>query len=237
VTKAADRAAEFTEFVEAGSASLLRAALVLLDTREEAEDALQLALLRTFRRWDHARQAPEAYSRAVLVNVCRERWRHRRRHPEVPGTFSDIGPLAEVVSFAEAVDRRHVLVRVAARSAPCRPRGSGTVARGHQQPGLDTAAAADPSGHCIVLMLTPPFRPTAPGNRGDPNIPPDARGISVGRYHAWLIPGGYARPGGITLVIEGTARGKVSGQVEDLVIDSTGLSQAALVSAVSAGLS
>ena len=78
------REAEFTEFVGAASARLLRAALVLLDTREEAEDALQLALLRTFRRWDRARQAPEAYSRTVLVNVCRERWRYRARHPECP---------------------------------------------------------------------------------------------------------------------------------------------------------
>ena len=115
VSKAANREAEFTEFVEAASASLLRAALVLLDTREEAEDALQLALLRTFRRWDRAKQAPEAYSRAVLVNVCRERWRHRKRHPEVVGKLSDVGPLAEVVSFAEAVDRRHVLVRMLRR--------------------------------------------------------------------------------------------------------------------------
>ena len=115
VSKGASREAEFTEFVEAASASLLRAALVLLDTREEAEDALQLALLRTFRRWDRAKQAPEAYSRAVLVNVCRERWRHRKRHPEVAGKLSDVGPLAEVVSFAEAVDRRHVLVRVLRR--------------------------------------------------------------------------------------------------------------------------
>jgi RNA polymerase sigma-70 factor (sigma-E family) len=115
VSRAADRAAEFTEFVEAASASLLRAALVLLDTREEAEDALQLALLRTFRRWDRAKQAPEAYSRVVLVNVCRERWRHRKRHPEIPGALGDVGPLAEVVSFAEAVDRRHVLVRMLRR--------------------------------------------------------------------------------------------------------------------------
>jgi RNA polymerase sigma-70 factor (sigma-E family) len=115
VSRAADRAADFTEFVETSSASLLRAALVLLDTREEAEDALQLALLRTFRRWDRAKQAPEAYSRAVLVNVCRERWRHRKRHPEVAGTLGDVGPLAEVASFAEAVDRRHVLVRVLRR--------------------------------------------------------------------------------------------------------------------------
>jgi RNA polymerase sigma factor (sigma-70 family) len=96
-------------FVEAASASLLRAALVLLDSREEAEDALQLTLLRTFRRWDRAKEAPEAYSRAVLVNVCRERWRHRARHPETVRSLVDAG---EVVSFTEAVDRRHVLVRM-----------------------------------------------------------------------------------------------------------------------------
>lgn len=110
-----DREAAFTEFVEAASASLLRAALVLLDTREEAEDALQLTLLRTFRRWERAKEAPEAYSRAVLVNVCRERWRHRARHPEVTGMLGDVGELASVASFSEAVDRRHVLVRMLRR--------------------------------------------------------------------------------------------------------------------------
>jgi RNA polymerase sigma-70 factor (sigma-E family) len=108
----ADREAEFTQFVGAASASLLRAALVLLDTREDAEDALQLTLLRTFRRWDRAKEAPEAYSRAVLVNVCRERWRHRARHPEVTGVLDDVGSQAVVLSFTEAVDRRHVLVRM-----------------------------------------------------------------------------------------------------------------------------
>lgn len=109
----AGREAEFTEFAGTASARLLRAALVLLDTREEAEDALQVALLRTFRHWDRARQAPEAYSRTVLVNVCRERWRHRFRHPEVTGVPPEAG--AVVASFAEAVDRRHVLVRVLRR--------------------------------------------------------------------------------------------------------------------------
>jgi len=105
----ARRDAEFTEFVQAASPSLLRAALVLLDSREDAEDALQVTMLRTYRRWDQAREAPLAYSRAVLVNACRERWRHLRRHPEIS---QDVGELANVVSFAEAVDRRHVLVRV-----------------------------------------------------------------------------------------------------------------------------
>jgi len=105
----ASRDAEFTEFVQAASGSLLRAALVLLDSREDAEDALQVTMLRTYRRWDRAKEAPLAYARAVLVNACRERWRHLRRHPEIS---QDVGELANVVSFAEAVDRRHVLVRV-----------------------------------------------------------------------------------------------------------------------------
>ena len=115
MSRSRDREAEFTAFVEAGSASLLRAALVLLDTREEAEDAVQTVLLRTFRRWEHAKQAPGAYSRAVLVNVCRERWRYRARHPEAPGILACADQLADVTSFAEAVDRRHVLVRVLRR--------------------------------------------------------------------------------------------------------------------------
>jgi RNA polymerase sigma-70 factor (sigma-E family) len=103
------REAEFTAFVETASPALLRAALVLLSSREDAEDALQLTLLRTYRRWDRAKEAPAAYARAVLINACRERWRHRARHPE---TTSDMESLGDVISFAEAVDRRHVLVRM-----------------------------------------------------------------------------------------------------------------------------
>jgi RNA polymerase sigma-70 factor (sigma-E family) len=103
------REAEFTEFVQDVSPSLLRAAVVLLGSREDAEDVLQVTLLRTYRRWDQARAAPKAYARAVLVNACRERWRHRDRHPEIG---QDMDELANVVSFAEAVDRRRVLVRV-----------------------------------------------------------------------------------------------------------------------------
>jgi RNA polymerase sigma factor (sigma-70 family) len=111
----ASRDAEFTGFVQAASPSLLRAALVLLDSREDAEDVLQVTMLRTYRRWEQARQAPQAYARAVLVNACRERWRHRGRHPEISqdvDVLAGVDTLSNVVSFAEAVDRRHVLVRV-----------------------------------------------------------------------------------------------------------------------------
>jgi RNA polymerase sigma factor (sigma-70 family) len=82
---------------------------VLLDSREDAEDVLQVSLLRTYRRWEQAREAPQAYARVVLVNACRERWRHRGRHPEIS---QDVDELAQVLSFTEAVDRRHVLVRL-----------------------------------------------------------------------------------------------------------------------------
>ena len=94
----AGRDAEFTEFVQAASPSLLRAALVLLDSREDAEDALQVTMLRTYRRWEQARQAPQAYARTVLVNACRERWRHRGRHPEIS---QDVDELANVVPIEE----------------------------------------------------------------------------------------------------------------------------------------
>jgi RNA polymerase sigma-70 factor (sigma-E family) len=104
-----NRDAEFTEFVQAASQTLLRAALVLLNSREDAEDALQLTLLRTYRRWDRAKEAPAAYARAVLLNACRERWRHQSRHPETTGDMESLG---DVISFADAVDRRHVLVKM-----------------------------------------------------------------------------------------------------------------------------
>jgi len=123
---------------------------------------------------------------------------------------------------------------VAARSAPCRPHGGDTTSPGGQPSGPDAAAAVDPSGHCILLMLTAPFRPAVPGSGGDPNVPRSAQGVTVGRYHAWLIPDGPRQPGSITVVIEGAAR---NGQIQDLVINSTGLSRPALISAVSAGLS
>ena len=57
-----------------------RGVMLALNSRNNPEDALQVTLLRTYRRWEQAKQAPHAYARAVLVNACRERWRHRRRH-------------------------------------------------------------------------------------------------------------------------------------------------------------
>jgi RNA polymerase sigma-70 factor (sigma-E family) len=71
----------FDAFVEAQSGPMLRFAYLLTGDRGHAEDLLQTALLRTMRHWPRARQAPEAYTRQVLVNLSRDRIRGLRRRP------------------------------------------------------------------------------------------------------------------------------------------------------------
>lgn len=76
----------------------------------------------------------------------------------------------------------------------------------------------------------PPVRPAVPGQAGDPDVPRGARQVSAGRYHAWLLPPRQGEPG---LVIESAAPG---GQLQDLVISGSGLSQPELLALVGAGL-
>ena len=124
---------------------------------------------------------------------------------------------------------------VAASSAPCGPGNGGN----HPGPAPTenpaservAMAAAVESGACLVMLLTSPF---VSSTRGDPNLPRDARPLTLGHYHGWLIPNGYWRPGGTTVVIE---RAEPGGRLQDLVITSAGLSPPAMVSLVSAGLS
>ena len=84
------------------------------------------------------------------------------------------------------------------------------------------AAAASP-GVCVLMLLTP----ASGKGRVDPDVPRGAKEVTAGRYRAWLAPHGYAGDGA-ALIIEGEGR--------DLVVGSAGLSQAGLVSLVSAGL-
>lgn len=99
---------QFRSFAASFSATLLRAAYLLLGDLNLAEDAVQSTMLRTFRRWDHARDAPEAYSRTVLVSVCHDHWRQQRRQvEEVLADTTDLD--AATASFTEDVERRHAL--------------------------------------------------------------------------------------------------------------------------------
>jgi RNA polymerase sigma-70 factor (sigma-E family) len=75
----------FEAFVSRSATVLLRTAVLLVGNPETAEDLLQVALLRTARRWRASRAAPEAYARAVLVNLARDEHRRAtRRVREAP---------------------------------------------------------------------------------------------------------------------------------------------------------
>ncbi len=75
----------FEAFVSRSTTRLMRSAYLLCGDRQIAEDLLQMTMMRTARRWSSARSAPEAYARAVLVNLARDHARRSlRRVDEVP---------------------------------------------------------------------------------------------------------------------------------------------------------
>jgi RNA polymerase sigma-70 factor (sigma-E family) len=99
---------EFTEFVRGRSTALLRTAVLLAGgDRGHAEDLLQGVLERMYVRWDRISGAPEAYARRALVNAATNRWRGRRRRPELPLAEDRPAP----ADGPAAVDLRDALVR------------------------------------------------------------------------------------------------------------------------------
>jgi RNA polymerase sigma-70 factor (sigma-E family) len=94
---------DFDAFVQEHSATLLGVAVLLTADRGSAEDLLQVALLRTARRWAAARHNPAAYSRRVLVNLAKDNWRNRSRRPREVSEFTDVLPAA---GTADAADER-----------------------------------------------------------------------------------------------------------------------------------
>lgn len=87
--------ADFDDFVRASSTDLLRLATLLTHNREDAEDLLQVAFIRTGNRWKTARNDPCAYARRVVINLSKNRWRDRSRRPETVREISDLD-LSEV---------------------------------------------------------------------------------------------------------------------------------------------
>jgi hypothetical protein len=138
----------------------------------------------------------------------------------------------------------------AATSAPCRPfaitrqlpRQNGA----DQQPADSQAmrAAASTAGGCIVLTLTAPYTPTTAAP--DPYAWSTAQPVQAGSYHGYLwrvsvLVGrgatGYLKPGWHTATNLDLQLPAGDGQMRDLVIGATGLTDPALIKIATRGLS
>src|SRR5712691_5003209 len=107
-----DAGDSFEEFVRGRSAYLFQLALLLAgQNQEDAEDLLQVALERAWRRRAvrYRQGSPEPYVRRILVNASIDRWRRLRRRGEEPLQDSGPGPLAP--DPAGMVLRRDLLMR------------------------------------------------------------------------------------------------------------------------------
>ena len=76
VSRRVAREREFTAFVEQASPELLRIGWFLTGDVHAAQDLVQTALLRTYRRW-HRIDPPRAvaYTRTIMLNHARDEWR------------------------------------------------------------------------------------------------------------------------------------------------------------------
>ncbi|MBM7516102.1 SigE family RNA polymerase sigma factor [Nocardioides nitrophenolicus] len=83
--EATHRPPAFEEYVAARGPALWRSAWLLTGDRHRAEDLVQTALLKCWRRWDRIAdpQAVDAYVRRTMVTTYTDWWR-RRWNGEVP---------------------------------------------------------------------------------------------------------------------------------------------------------
>lgn len=101
--------AEFEAFVTREGRRLLGFAFLLTSNRQDAEDLVQLTLLRAAGRWPAARKHPEGYARTVLVNLARDRWRARRRSAESVAADLDGWPADGHDGMSAVLDRELLL--------------------------------------------------------------------------------------------------------------------------------
>jgi RNA polymerase sigma-70 factor (sigma-E family) len=96
---------EFTEYVTARWATLVRSAVLLGCTPSEAEDLVQSALERCLLKWNRVRVAEDrdAYVHRVLVNCFRSS-RRRRWHGELPSASLPESPDSDQTAGVDETD-------------------------------------------------------------------------------------------------------------------------------------
>lgn len=109
-----DEMAAFDAFVDARWAMLVRTAVLLGCSIDDAEDAAQTALLQCFRHWSRVTSAenPDAYAHQVLVNTVR-RARKRMWKAEIPVAQAPDHRRVEGADLhASSVDLRRALAQL-----------------------------------------------------------------------------------------------------------------------------
>ena len=81
-----DRESEFTAYVLARQRRFVRFGYLLTGDPYEAEDLVQSALAKVYRKWDSIEGSPDAYVRQTIINEHRSWWRRTWRHKEVTGS-------------------------------------------------------------------------------------------------------------------------------------------------------
>jgi RNA polymerase sigma-70 factor (sigma-E family) len=98
----------FEEYVAARRGALLRTAYLLTGSRDDAEDLVQVALIKAVPHWKRIADHPEPYVRKILARESVSRWRRRRWRElpsdELPETHID-GPAEDRVELQRALGR------------------------------------------------------------------------------------------------------------------------------------
>ncbi|WP_121252805.1 SigE family RNA polymerase sigma factor [Nocardioides ferulae] len=97
----------FEQYVAARMPALLRTAYLLTGGHHDAEDLVQVALLKVVPKWRRIADDPDAYVRRVLVNENVSRWRGRRwrevHTDRVPERAADTEPTDDRLVLRQAL--------------------------------------------------------------------------------------------------------------------------------------
>jgi RNA polymerase sigma-70 factor (sigma-E family) len=107
-----ERQADFSAYVAARQRRLVRFAYLLTGDAHEAEDLVQAALLKVYRRWHSVHGSPDAYVRRAIVNEHHSSWRRPSRRREV--TDSELVSFTNPAAAPDRHDDHELRARIAA---------------------------------------------------------------------------------------------------------------------------